>query len=135
VVQPQPETSAAPGAAAATRRLGLIYDLAVLAIIGSIMLFVFSGMDAAMYAAVAVGALVSFAIGYASLRQRRVALGPGTVRFGRLWVWMTLVAGLSLVDGKHEPMLFFGAVGAGMTLLYALGGWFGSRSHEPGAKR
>ena len=121
----QPTDSVSQPPAAPT--LELLYDLGALAIAGSMLLTKHAGLNLAMYAATSVGAVASFAIGYASLRKRRVALGPGTVRFARLWVGMMLVASLNLISGSHEPVLLFATLGLTMTLLYALGGWAGSR--------
>lgn len=111
----------------AARGLGLIYDLAALAIMGSIMLFTFAGIDAGLYAAAAAGAIVSFALGYRSLRARRVELGRGTVRYAKLWVLMTVVSGLTLINGRWQPPAFFALASAVMLMLYALGGWLGAR--------
>jgi hypothetical protein len=87
-------------------------------------------LDPGLYAAGGVGVVASFALGYVSLRRRLIPLGSGVVRYGKLWVWMTVVAALSLITGKWEPLVFFAVVGVAMTLLYALGGWLGSRAAE-----
>ena len=115
-----------------TRRLGLTYDLAAIAIMGSIMLFVFAGIDAGMYAAAGLGAVASFTLGYRSARARRVALGRGTVRYAKLWLLMTVVSGLALVTGRWQPLALFALTGAAMILLYAIGGWLGARSTPNG---
>lgn len=111
----------------AGRRLGLVYDLAAIAIMGSIMLFTFAGIDAGLYAAGGLGAIASFALGYRSLRARRVALGRGTARYAKLWLLMTVVSGLALINGKWQPLAVFAVTSAAMILLYALGGWLGAR--------
>ena len=112
----------------AGRRLGLVYDLAAIAIMGSIMLFTFAGIDAGLYAAGGLGAIASFALGYRSLRARRVALGRGTARYAKLWLLMTVVSGLAVINGQWQPLAVFAVTSAAMTLLYALGGWVGTRS-------
>lgn len=118
----------------AARGLGLIYDLAALSIMGCIMLFMFAGIDAGMYAAAGLGAIVSFTLGYRSMRTRRIALGRGTVRYSKLWVLMTVVSGLALIGGRWQPLALFALTGAAMILLYAIGGWLGARS-APGEPR
>jgi hypothetical protein len=110
------------------RILGLIYDIVVLAIVGSGLLFMFAGMDPGLYAAGGLGAVASFTLGYASLRRRLITLGAGVVRYGKLWVWMMVFAALSLITGKWEPLVFFAVIGVAMTLFYALGGWLGART-------
>ena len=126
----QPSIPASTAGVRAARILGLVYDLAVLAIAGSAMFFMFAGFDPGLYAAGVVGVIVSFALGYVSLRRGLIPLGSGVVRYGKLWVWMTVVAALSLVTGKWQPLMFFAVVGVAMTLFYALGGWVGSRSSD-----
>ena len=116
------------------RRLGLTYDLAAIAIMGSIMLFTFAGTDAGLYAAAGSGAVVSFALGYRSLRAGRVTLGRGTARYAKLWLLMTVVSGLTLINGRWQPLALFAVTGAVMLLLYALGGWLGARSAPSGQK-
>ena len=118
----------------AGKRLGLVYDLAAIAIMGGIMLFTFAGIDAGLYAAAGLGAIASLALGYRSLRARRVALGRGTARYAKLWLLMTAVSGLALINGKWQPLAVFAVTSAAMILLYALGGWLGARgaaSSEP----
>lgn len=90
----------------------------------------FAGSDAGLSAAGGLGAVASFALGYTSLRRRLIALGPGVVRYTRLWVGMTVVSSLSLINNKWEPLVLFAAAGIAMTLVYTLGGWLGSRSPE-----
>ena len=114
----------------AGRRLGLVYDLAAIAIMGSIMLFTFAGIDAGLYAAAGLGAAASFALGYRGLRARRVGLGRGIARYAKLWLLMTMVSALALINGKWQPLAVFAVTSAAMILLYALGGWLGARS-EP----
>ena len=116
------------------RGLGLIYDLAAIAIMGSIMLFTFAGIDAGLYAAAGLGAIVSFALGYRSLRAGGVTLGRGTARYAKLWLLMTVVSALTLVNGRWQPPAFFAVTSAAMLLLYALGGWLGARSTPNGQK-
>ena len=118
----------------AARGLGLIYDLAAIAIMGCIMLFTFAGIDAGMYAAAGLGAVVSFTLGYRSMRARRIALGRGTARYSKLWVLMSVVSGLALISGRWQPLAVFALTGAAMILLYALGGWLGARSTPSGPK-
>ena len=113
-----------------TRVLGLVYDLTVLAIAGSAMLFIFAGIDAGLYASAALGVVASFALGYFSLRRSLMPLGPGVVRYGKLWVWMTVVAALSLITGKWQPIAFFALAGLAMTTLFALGGFLGARAAD-----
>jgi hypothetical protein len=115
----------------AARGLGLIYDLAAIAIMGSTMLFAFAGIDAGLYAAAGSGAVVSFALGYRSMRARRFTLGQGTARYAKLWLLMTVVSGLTLVNGRWQPLAVFAVTSAAMLLLYALGGWLGTRN-SPG---
>jgi hypothetical protein len=112
----------------------MIYDFAAIAIMGGIMLFTSAGIDAGLYAAAGSGAVMSFALGYRSMRARRFTLGQGTARYARLWLLMTAVSGLTLVDGRWQPLAVFAATSAAMLLLYALGGWLGARSNrnEPG---
>jgi hypothetical protein len=127
--RPAPQ-SLVPGSGAAgpsAKVLGLVYDIAVIAIAGSALFFMFAGSDAGMDAAGGLGAVASFWLGYASLRRRLIALGAGVVRYSRLWVGMTVVSALSLINGKWEPLVLFAVVGVAMTLLYALGGWLGLR--------
>ena len=112
------------------RVLGLIYDIAVLAIAGSALFFIFAGSDAGLGAAGVLGAVASFALGYASLRRRLIALGPGVVRYTRLWVLMTVVSAAPLINGNWGPLVLFAMAGVAMTLLYAIGGCLGSRSSE-----
>lgn len=130
--RPAPQSLAPRSGAAgpSTRVLGLTYDIAVLAIAGSALFFMFAGSDAGLSAASGLGAVASFALGYASLRRRLIALGPGVVRYTRLWVGMTVVSSLSLINGNWGPLVLFAMAGVAMTLLYALGGWLGSRSPE-----
>ena len=111
----------------AGRRLGLVYDLAAIAIMGSIMLFTFAGIDVGLYAAAGLGAIVSFALGYRSLRARRVALGRGTARYAKLWLLMTVVSGLAAINGQWQPLAVFAVTSAAMIMLYAFGGWLGAR--------
>lgn len=127
---PQPSLPGPNAGIRTTRILGLVYDLTVLAIAGSGMFFIFAGVDAGLYAAGALGMVASFALGYASLRRRLISLGRGVVRYGKLWVWMMVIAALSLVTGKWEPVVFFALVGVAMTLFYVLGGWLGARAAE-----
>jgi hypothetical protein len=114
--------------------LGLVYDLAAIAIMGSIMLFVFAGIDSGLYAAAGSGAIVSFTLGYRSARARRIALGRGAARYAKLWLLMTVFSGLTLINGRWQPLLFFALTSAAMIGLYALGGWLGSR-RVPGDKK
>jgi hypothetical protein len=114
------------------RSLGLIYDLAAIIIMGSIMLFVFAGIDAGLYGAAGLGVVASFVLGYRSARARRFTLGRGTARYAKLWLLMTAVSGLTLINGRWQPLAIFGVTGAAMILLYALGGWLGARSAPNG---
>ena len=127
---PKPAISGPNTGIRTTRILGLVYDLVVLAIAGSAMLFVFAGFDPGLYAAGGLGVIASFMLGYVSLRRRLTPLGGGVVRYGKLWVWMMVVAALSLITGKWQPLVLFAVVGVAMTLSYALGGWLGSRAAE-----
>ena len=126
----QPHVPASGAAGPSTRVLGLVYDITVLAIAGSALFFMFAGSDAGLNAAGGLGAVASFALGYTSLRRRLIALGPGVVRYTRLWVGMTVVSSLSLINNKWEPLVLFATAGIAMTLVYTLGGWLGSRSPE-----
>jgi hypothetical protein len=112
----------------AARRLGLVYDLAAIAIMGSIMLFTFVGIDAGLYGAAGLGAIVSFALGYRSLRAGGVTLGRGTARYAKLWLLMTVVSGLTLINGRWQPLAVFALTSSVVILLYALGGWLGARN-------
>ena len=123
---PAPES----GVTRRARLLGLTYDLAVLATAGSTLFFLFAGSDAGMYAAAGLGALAAFTLGYSGLSRRQIALGPGVVRYARLWVAMTLVSAVSLVNDKWQPLVLFSLASVAMTLAYALGAWLGSRSRE-----
>lgn len=116
------------------RGLGLIYDLAAIAIMGSIMLFMFAGIDSGLYAAAGLGAIVSFTLGYRSVRARRIAPGRGTARYAKLWLLMTVFSGLTLTNGKWQPVALFALTSATMIGLYALGGWLGSR-RVPGEQK
>ena len=119
----------------AARGLGLIYDLAALAIMGGIMLFTFAGSDAGLYGAAGAGAVVSLALGYRSVRTRRFEPGRGTARYAKIWLLMTVVSGLTLINGRWQPPAIFALTSAVMILLYALGGWLGARGgqgrHKP----
>ena len=101
---------------------------------GSIMLFMYAGINSGMYAAAGLGAVVSFALGYRSMRARRFTLGRGTARYAKLWLLMTVVSGLTLINGRWQPVALFSLVSAAMLLLYALGGWLGARNGEDGPK-
>jgi hypothetical protein len=127
--KPEPPTLSESGRPN-TRVLGLVYDLTVLAIAGSAMLFMFAGLDAGLCASAVLGVVASFALGYFSLRRNLTPLGPGVVRYGKLWVWMTVVAALSLITGKWQPIVFFALAGLAMTTLFALGGLLGSRAAD-----
>jgi len=127
---PQPPPLGPDPGLRTTRILGLIYDLVVLAIVGSGLLFMFAGIDAGVVAAGGLGVVASFTLGYASVRRRLIPLGAGVVRYGKLWVGMMVFAALSLITGKWEPLVFFAVVGVAMTLFYALGGWLGARAAD-----
>jgi hypothetical protein len=117
------------------RVLGLAYDIAVLATAGSALFFMFAGSNAGLLFAGSGGAVAAFALGYASLRRRAVALGAGVVRYCRLWVGMTAVSALSLIHGSWQPLMLFALASLTMTLLYASGAWLGSRAPEAGSNR
>ncbi len=113
--------------AAPSRRLGLLYDVAVVATAGLLLGFLYLGVNVALYASAAAGAIAAYLLGYLSLQRRWTGLGRGTIRYGKLWFWMTVFSGLSLISGKIAPMLFFGGMGTGLTLLFWIGGWTGTR--------
>lgn len=113
-----------------SRRLALLYDAVAIVTVGSLVAMLFANVIVGLYAALALGSAASFLLGYFSLQRRWTEITRGTLRFARLWFWMTLIAALALINGKSEPMLFFGTVGTVMTLLYWVGGWIGSRMAE-----
>ena len=95
---------------------------------GSIMLFTFAGIDAGLYGAAGLGAIVSFVLGYRSLRAGSFTLGRGSARYAKLWLLMTVVSGLALINGRWQPLAVFAVTGAAMILFYAAGGWLGARN-------
>lgn len=116
----------------AARKLGLVYDLAAVAIMGSTMLFMFGGIDAGLYGAAGLGAVASFALGYWSVRTCRVTPGRGTARYSKLWLLMSLFSGLALIQGRWQPLAVFAATSSIMIALYASGAWLGTLGSNPG---
>jgi hypothetical protein len=112
------------------RLLGLTYDLTVLATAGSTLFFMFAASDTGMYAAAALGAVAAFTLGYSGSSRRQIAMGPGVVRYARLWVAMTLVSAAGLVNDRWQPLVLFALASVAMVLFYTLGAWLGSRLHK-----
>jgi hypothetical protein len=74
-----------------------------------------------LYVAAVIGVLASLAVGRTSGLRRDGSLPTGVWRFAKGWLVVVLVAGLSMLHGKWQPMLFFILVGFVSTALFWLG--------------
>jgi hypothetical protein len=94
------------------------------AIAGGLVFAMMAGTDALLYSVTMAGLVGSFVVGRLCVRHNWLPAQEGVKRYGMMWLWVIGCAALSLLNGKWEPMVFFGAVGAVMALIF----WFGTRT-------
>jgi hypothetical protein len=104
-----------------------LYDGFAIAVLFVTLGSMLGGFTELLYAMGVVAAVGSGTIGALSVRRGWIAPTPGLQRFAKPWLWMTAFAALSLFNGKWEPMVFFGALAAGASLLYWIGTMVESR--------
>jgi hypothetical protein len=75
-----------------------------------------------LYVAAVIGVLASVAVGRTSGTGAGGSLQRRVWRFAKSWVIIVLLAALSVLHGKWEPMVFFSFVGLISTLVFWLGG-------------
>jgi hypothetical protein len=89
--------------------------------------FIFSMMPAReewLYVAAVLGGLASLAVGRSLGRSEDFVLQRRTWKFAKSWLLVVLLAAVSLLHGKWQPMVFFAVVG----LLSSAFFWIGCKS-------
>jgi hypothetical protein len=79
-----------------------------------------------LYVAAVLGALASLAVGRTLARPDEFSRRAPVRRFAKGWVVVVVLAALSLLHGKWQPMAFFGVVGVISSVLF----WVGCKSSK-----
>ncbi len=121
------ESVTGPHSASEPRWLAGLYNGFALVTLFVVLGSMFGGLTEVLYGAIAAAIAGSVALGVVSTQCGWIVPKQGARRFAQPWLWMTAFAALSLINGKWEPMAFFGALAAGATTLYWLGTMIGRR--------